>query len=254
MNDKKRNLIKNIIIISLIIIVIILLIIIFININKPNNKNLENNELIDTNTNLDDNIKDNNTSNNDNINNPNTSSNDNINSPNTSNNNNNNIEDNNNNITEDDVVNYVTLLEKEVESESNLEKFKTKFKDGFITIIDFIFYDTEIKGYKFSDLTNSAKIKIIDSALKIDNKIEEYIPNYKESISSTYNKAKDKLVMLYLDTTISVCSNNKNECDKAKEMFASLKDKISIGFGYIKEIAINGKNKIKDYYEIFRNS
>ena len=251
MNDKKRNLIKNIIIISLIIIVIILLIIIFININKPNNKNLENNELIDTNTNLDDNIKDNNTSNNDNINNPNTSSNDNINSPNTSSNNN--IEDNNN-ITEDDVVNYVTLLEKEVESESNLEKFKTKFKDGFITIIDFIFYDTEIKGYKFSDLTNSAKIKIIDSALKIDNKIEEYIPNYKESISSTYNKAKDKLVMLYLDTTISVCSNNKNECDKAKEMFASLKDKISIGFGYIKEIAINGKNKIKDYYEIFRNS
>ena len=250
MNDKKRNLIKNIIIISLIIIVIILLIIIFININKPNNKNLENNELIDTNTNLDDNIKDNNTSNNDNINNPNTSSNDNINNPNTSSNNN--IEDNN--ITEDDVVNYVTLLEKEVESESNLEKFKTKFKDGFITIIDFIFYDTEIKGYKFSDLTNSAKIKIIDSALKIDNKIEEYIPNYKESISSTYNKAKDKLVMLYLDTTISVCSNNKNECDKAKEMFASLKDKISIGFGYIKEIAINGKNKIKDYYEIFRNS
>ncbi len=242
MNDKKRNLIKNIIIISLIIIVIILLIIIFININKPNNnnKNLENNELIDTNTNLDDNINDNNTSNNDNINNPNTSS-------------NNNIEDNNN-ITEDDVVNYVTLLEKEVESESNLEKFKTKFKDGFITIIDFIFYDTEIKGYKFSDLTNSAKIKIIDSALKIDNKIEEYIPNYKESFSSTYNKAKDKLVMLYLDTTISVCSNNKNECDKAKEMFASLKDKISIGFGYIKEIAINGKNKIKDYYEIFRNS
>lgn len=242
MNDKKRNLIKNIIIISLIIIVIILLIIIFININKPNNKNknLENNELIDTNTNLDDNIKDTNTSNNDNINNPNTSS-------------NNNIEDNNN-ITEDDVVNYVTLLEKEVESESNLEKFKTKFKDGFITIIDFIFYDTEIKGYKFSDLTNSAKIKIIDSALKIDNKIEEYIPNYKESISSTYNKAKDKLVMLYLDTTISVCSNNENECDKAKEMFASLKDKISIGFGYIKEIAINGKNKIKDYYEIFRNS
>ncbi len=251
MNDKKRNLIKNIIIISLIIIVIILLIIIFININKPNNKNLESNELIDTNTNLDDNIKDNNTSNNDNINNPNTSSNDNINNPNTSSNNN--IEDNNN-ITEDDVVNYVTLLEKEVESESNLEKFKTKFKDGFITIIDFIFYDTEIKGYKFSDLTNSAKIKIIDSALKIDNKIEEYIPNYKESISSTYNKAKDKLVMLYLDTTISVCSNNKNECDKAKEMFASLKDKISIGFGYIKEIAINGKNKIKDYYEIFRNS
>ena len=251
MNDKKRNLIKNIIIISLIIIVIILLIIIFININKPNNKNLENNELIDTNTNLDDNIKDNNTSNNDNINNPNTSSNDNINNPNTSSNNN--IEDNNN-ITEDDVVNYVTLLEKEVESESNLEKFQTKFKDGFITIIDFIFYDTEIKGYKFSDLTNSAKIKIIDSALKIDNKIEEYIPNYKESISSTYNKAKDKLVMLYLDTTISVCSNNKNECDKAKEMFASLKDKISIGFGYIKEIAINGKNKIKDYYEIFRNS
>ena len=251
MNDKKRNLIKNIIIISLIIIVIILLFIIFININKPNNKNLENNELIDTNTNLDDNIKDNNTSNNDNINNPNTSNNDNINNPNTSSNNN--IEDNNN-ITEDDVVNYVTLLEKEVESESNLEKFKTKFKDGFITIIDFIFYDTEIKGYKFSDLTNSAKIKIIDSALKIDNKIEEYIPNYKESISSTYNKAKDKLVMLYLDTTISVCSNNKNECDKAKEMFASLKDKISIGFGYIKEIAINGKNKIKDYYEIFRNS
>ena len=240
-----KNIIKNISIVILIVIIIILVAFIILNNNKEenkiNNEKNTNNEVLNT-TNNDNND---NTNNNDNS----------LNTKNNSNYNNNTTNNSNDTpSTEADVINYVSALESEIENESNLDKIKTKAKDSFITIVDFIFYDTEIKGYKFSDLTNSAKIKIIDSALKIDNKIEEYIPNYKESISSTYNKAKDKLVMLYLDTTISVCSNNKNECDKAKEMFASLKDKISIGFGYIKEIAINGKNKIKDYYEIFRNS
>ena len=248
-----KNIIKNISIVILIVIIIILVVFIILNNNKEenkiNNEKNTNNEVSNT-TNNDNNTNDNN------YNNDNTNNNDN--NPNTKNNSNynNNTNNNSNNTpsTEADVINYVSALESEIENESSLDKIKTKAKDSFITIVDFIFYDKEIKGYTFSELTDSAKLKIISIALKIDSKIEEYIPNYKESISSTYNKAKDKLVMLYLDTTISICSNNQEECNKAKEIFSNIKDKANIGFSYIKEIAINGKNKIKDYYEIFRNS
>ena len=37
---------------------------------------------------------------------------------------------------------------------------KSKFKEYFILIVDFIFYDSEIKGYRFDELSDSAKTKI----------------------------------------------------------------------------------------------
>ena len=69
-------------------------------------------------------------------------------------------------------------------------------KNTFITLTDFIFYDGEIKGKKFSDLTSSAKEKVIDIYTKIDDKLETKFPNYKENIKGTsknaYNNIKDK--------------------------------------------------------------
>lgn len=155
---------------------------------------------------------------------------------------------------EDDVITYINNMEDDVSNSNNIDKFKTTFKKYFTDLVDFIFYDKSIKGYKFNELTESAKLQVIKAALVIDSKIESYVPNYKDSISSKYHDLKDKLVTQYLDTTISVCSNNQEKCDTAKENFGKIKDKASIGFDYIKKIIIGGKDKVKDYYEIYRNS
>lgn len=234
---------KNVIIVILIIIVILL--VVFISVNEINN-----NKKLDI---IDKEITNNNEKNS--SNNSTNVSNDDINSNNTDNdkqNNTTNYSENKDTYSEADIINYTNKIDEAIDN--NDSSIKDKLKDNFITIVDFIFYDKEIKGYKFSELTNSAKLKVIDTALKIDSQIDKYFPNYKETISDKYKQIKDKLVILYLDTTVNICSNNKDECDKAKELFSKVKDNIGVGITYIKEVAINGKNKLKDYYEIFRDS
>ena len=154
--------------------------------------------------------------------------------------------------TEEDVVEYFSVMEEEVSESSS---FKEKFKEYFITVVDFIFYDSEIKGYTFSELSGTAKVKIIGMALKIDSKIEEYIPGYKESISNTgskiYTNVKEKLVTLYMDISTDICKDNENECTKVKEIFSDVKDVCSIGWDFIKSLASSGFSKIKEWYEIY---
>lgn len=120
---------------------------------------------------------------------------------------------------EEDVVNYFEKKYDEVNNNS-WNDVKDKAKEYFITIVDFIFYDGKIKGHTFNDLSSTAKLKIISIALKIDNKIEEYIPGYKETISSNgskiYNNVKEKLVTLYLDISTEICKNHENGCNTAK--------------------------------------
>lgn len=153
---------------------------------------------------------------------------------------------------EEDVVNYFENIELEIESSTS---FKEKFREYFILIVDFIFYNGEIKGYSFAKLSDGAKIKIIAIALKIDNKIEEYIPNYKEYISSTggkiYNNVKERCVSLYMDISVDICTTNKDECDKVKDVFAEIKNVCKIGWDYIMKLTSKGVTKLKDWYEVY---
>ena len=155
---------------------------------------------------------------------------------------------------EEDVVNYFEKKYDEVNNNS-WNDVKDKAKEYFIDIVDFIFYDKEIKGYTFSELSDNTKIKVIALALKIDSKIEEYIPGYKKSISSNGNKiytdVKDRLVSSYLDLSVKICSNNEEGCNKAKEIFSDIKDNCKIGWSFIKKLASDGGNKLKDWYEIY---
>lgn len=154
---------------------------------------------------------------------------------------------------EDDVVSYFQNMEDEIDNSSS---FKEKFKKYFIEVVDFIFYDKEIKGYTFDELGNMAKIKIISIALKIDSKIEEYVPGYKESISTTssniYNNIKEKLVTMYLDISTDICSgDNEKECARVKEIFGEVKNVCKIGWSFIKSLVNNGVTKLREWYEIY---
>ena len=155
---------------------------------------------------------------------------------------------------EEDVVNYFEKKYDEVNNNS-WDNVEDKAKEYFITIVDFIFYDGKIKGHTFNDLSSTAKLKIISIALKIDNKIEEYIPGYKETISSNgskiYNNVKEKLVTLYLDISTEICKNYENGCNTAKEIFKDVKDNCKIGWDFIKKLVSSGTSKLKEWYEVY---
>lgn len=129
-------------------------------------------------------------------------------------------------------------------------------KNGFVKIVDFIFYDEEINGYTFDELTAEAKLKIMKIALSIDNKIDEYFPGYKETIGNgtkkIYNNIKGFVVELYLDTTTMICESNESVCQHAKEDFAFMKKSFGITWDLIKSFAEAGTDKLKAWYEIFR--
>lgn len=150
--------------------------------------------------------------------------------------------------TETDIVKYFEDISTS-DSEGNLKK-------GFVNLVDFLFYNKDINGITFLELTSEAKLKVIKIALKLDAKIEEYFPGYKETISSTTNKIytdiKSKLIALYLDTTVKVCSNNSQVCEDAKNGLSELKKNFNISWDFIKDISGVGLTKLKDWYEVWR--
>lgn len=157
-------------------------------------------------------------------------------------------------ISEEEIVNYFEDNYNEINS-NTWDNVKNNAKEYFITIVDFIFYDGEIKGHTFNDLSTSAKLKIISIALKIDSKIEDHIPGYKETISSNsskiYNNVKERLVTLYLDISVEICKNYENDCNTAKEIFKDIKDNCRIGWDFVKKLVSSGTSKLKEWYEVY---
>lgn len=155
---------------------------------------------------------------------------------------------------EEEVINYFEDNYNKINS-NTWDNVKNNAKEYFITIVDFIFYDGEIKGHTFNDLSTSAKLKIISIALKIDSKIEEHIPGYKETISSNsskiYNNVKERLVTLYLDISVEICKNHENDCNTAKEIFKDIKNNCKVGWDFIKNLLSSGTSKLKDWYEVY---
>lgn len=131
------------------------------------------------------------------------------------------------------------------------DKSKGTLKNAFIKVVDFIFYDKDINGYYFKDLTASAKLKVIGLALKLDNIIDSHFPGYKDELSSSYAKAKDNLITLYLNLTSEFCKNNDSICESAKNDFSLLKESLNLSWDVIKNLAKSGTNKLKEWYEIF---
>ena len=96
---------------------------------------------------------------------------------------------------DDIVINEMNNTLDSIDTESNSSNFSDKAKATFISIVDFLFYDGTIKGVTFNELTDAGKQKVLEIANKIDVKLEEKAPGYKDKISSTttsaYNKASE---------------------------------------------------------------
>lgn len=168
-------------------------------------------------------------------------------------------------IDDKEVINYFNDIEKDVDAELQNESNQTtkdKLKGTFITIVDFLFYDSEINGIKFDDLTEGAKQNILEIVSSIDNKISLKYPNYKEDISSKTKSAYNKASEL-----IKKGANNIKEFSKEKlgeenynaiidakdELVYYTKNAVSIIGDIAGSIWETGKSKIKNWYENFRN-
>lgn len=156
-------------------------------------------------------------------------------------------------ISENELVAYVK--DEYTNLDTNDASLKDKAKNTFITVVDFIFYDGEIKGRKFNELTGAAKAKIVYYALLLDSKIDSKWPNYKEELQTKYDDIKAKLLAKYMDITTSVCANNENLCTNLRGDFNLLKKSVSLTWDVLKNAFSYAYNKGTDalinWYEIF---
>lgn len=156
---------------------------------------------------------------------------------------------------EEDVVTYLEELKSEVDNSSSIT---SSIKNGFIELVDFLFYDGTIRGKTFSSLSNSAKLKVLKLAFVIDSKIEEKFPDYKESIKNTssfaYDTFREKVVVSYFDLAAKVCQENEESCATAKEGISELKKSSSLTWKFIKNLTFSGVGKLKSWYEVWRET
>lgn len=155
-------------------------------------------------------------------------------------------------ISEDEIVSYASTTYSDVKDN---KKTLESAKEAFIKLVDFIFYDGEIKGRKFNELTSSAKAKVIYYTLLIDTSIDSKWPNYKENIQSKYHDVKDKLIAKYMDLTTSLCESNNDACVQAKNDFKLLKESVKITWNTLKTAFSyaydKGKTSLVEWYEVF---
>ena len=182
--------------------------------------------------------------------------------------------ENTTNTSTNDVTEYSSNDEVVINSlESSLTKinngstsdssFSDSAKGVFVSIVDFLFYDGEINGVTFNELTDSGKQKVLEIASKVDNAIESKIPGYKETISDTASKAFNKA-----SEVIKNGANNLNNFAREKlgeENYQSIIDakdelvyytKNAINFlGDVGGKVFNTvKDKLDSWYQDFKNN
>ena len=160
----------------------------------------------------------------------------------------------NNNVTsksaDEAVLEYVNTIQSDAD-----KGITDTLKSGFITVVDFLFYNGKIAGHTFNELTTSAKLEVLKAALWIDDKIDNVFPGYKETISNGANKVytsiKNLIVNAYLDITSNICENHDDLCTSAKEGFQDLKESFGLTWEFLKDLASSGLDKLKNWYEIW---
>lgn len=168
------------------------------------------------------------------------------------------------------IINYVNDLNNEVDeltSSEITEATKTKLKESFITLTDFIFYEGTINGITFNELSTSVKEKVIEVYETIDKKIETVWPNYKETIKSTATKIytnlkvktielKDELLNKYKESIGESAYNESVQVfeDDINRLKESTKPTIDYAKEKGQEAYESIKNKASSWYENFKES
>lgn len=172
------------------------------------------------------------------------------------------IKNNNYNEKDNIVIDELNNTLKNIEKSTRDENFKDKASSTFISIVDFLFYDGTIKGVTFDELTEKGKEKVLEIASKIDVKLEEKCPGYKETISNSTSKAYQKASEIIKNGAKNINDFAKNALgDENYQAIIDAKDELA---KYSKE-ALNfvtdagnkvfneTKDKLNEWYQNFKN-
>lgn len=136
---------------------------------------------------------------------------------------------------------------KELIESEQVEQAKEKGKEYFITGVDFIFYDKEMNGVTFDDLTEEGKKVTLENLETIDGWIMEIAPDYKDKIGEKYQVVKDFVSTTYYDVLESIKESLGEENYSAiQEKKNEIKDSITS----TKDKALE---KVSEWYQNFKN-
>lgn len=135
-----------------------------------------------------------------------------------------------------------------ISSYENVERFKDSITQSFIYLTDFIFFDVELEGIKFKDLTTEAKAAAITTYVEIDQLIMNIYPDYKEDLSDKYDTVKEFFTELYESNLSEEAKQNiENTSDKVNEV-------VDLVGEYAGDIYDNAKTKVKTWYGDFKTN
>lgn len=138
---------------------------------------------------------------------------------------------------------------------SNDKDMKQKVSEKVVTLVDFLFYDGEIKGITRTDISDETKNKLMNIIEKVDTKIEKRFPDYKEKIS---DKTSDALNFIKEKGTNGIhklddyLNQKVDNYDEIKDVASSIISNTKADFNEVKDLAKSGFSKVKDYYENWR--
>lgn len=161
------------------------------------------------------------------------------------------------------VINEMNNTLNSINTESSSSNFSDKAKATFISIVDFLFYDGTIKGITFNELTDDGKQKVLEIANKIDIKLEEVSPGYKDKISSTTSNAYNKASEVIKNGASSLNNfakeklgdeNYNSIIDAKNELVKYSKNALNLVGSAGSKIFSSTKDKLNDWYQNFKNN
>ena len=161
------------------------------------------------------------------------------------------------------IINEMDNTLNSINTESSSSNFSDKAKATFITIVDFLFYDGTIKGVTFNELTDAGKQKVLELANKIDVKLEEKAPGYKDKISSSTSSAYNKASEVIKNGASSLNNfakeklgdeNYNSIIDAKNELVKYSKNALNLVGSAGSKIFSSTKDKLNDWYQNFKNN
>ena len=158
------------------------------------------------------------------------------------------------------VIDELNNTLKNIEESTQDENFKSKASSTFISIVDFLFYDGTIKGISFDELTEKGKEKVLEISSKIDVKLEEKCPGYKEKISNSTSKAYQKASEIIKKGAKNINDfaksalgdeNYQTIIDAKDELVKYSKESLNYVTGAGSKVFNNTKEKLNEWYQNF---
>ncbi len=161
------------------------------------------------------------------------------------------------------IINEMDNTLNSINTESSSSNFSDKAKATFISIVDFLFYDGTIKGVTFNELTDAGKQKVLELANKIDVKLEEKAPGYKDKISSSTSSAYNKASEIIKSGASSLNNfakeklgdeNYNSIIDAKDELVKYSKNALNLVGSAGSKLFSSTKDKLNDWYQNFKNN